>query len=171
MIEMAINIYTIKHYGKIPDSLEELLQPIKDSSKPLLEKEDIIDAWGELMRYEHDGNKYLIISSGPDRKMRTADDIVRGNSESYIESWKAKYVQAIAEQRTNATQEATAGTTQPPAGVEKTQTNRVPVTGTQSSPDPDNPPEPKTTPWKIALLIGLIATAGAIMAWRFRKKG
>ena len=42
----------------------------------------------------------------------------------------------------------------------------------ESPSEPDTPPEPQTTPWKIPLLIGITATAGVVMAWRcFRKKG
>jgi len=53
---------------------------------------------------------------------------------------------------------------QPPVTIEQTQPVNVPV------PDPQPPPEPKATPWKLPLLIGLIATAGAITAWRFFRK-
>jgi len=66
---------------------------------------------------------------------------------------------------TNTVQEATPEPIQPPVTIEQTQSVNVPA------PDPQPPPEPQTTPWKLPLLIGLIATAGAITAWRyFRKK-
>jgi len=74
---------------------------------------------------------------------------------------------AVVRQETNVIQEPV----QSPVVVEKTQTNRVPVTDTQLPPDPDKASSPKTTPSKLPLLIGIIATAGAIMAWCcFRKR-
>ena len=175
-IQKAMQIYAIDHNGKLPASMDELFlfasNNYEYSEKPLLKKEDIIDIWGEPIRYEREGGKYIIISSGPDKKMGTADDFYDGRPMSYVESWRAKHAQAIVEQETNAVQEVTAETVQPPVGVGKTQANRVPVIGTQPPPDPDKPAEqPKTTPWKLPLLIGIIATAGATMAWCcFRKR-
>jgi len=55
-----------------------------------------------------------------------------------------------------------------PVTIEEKPPNRVPVTDSQPLDEPD---ETKTTPWKISLLIGIIAF-GAIGGWcYFRKKG
>jgi hypothetical protein len=68
--------------------------------------------------------------------------------------------------KTNAVQAATAETVQPPAGTAKATPNRVPKATAQSPTEPDNPAEPKTTPWKIPLLVGILAVLGATAAWR-----
>jgi len=155
-------------YGNFPDSLSELANPSLKGRFPILKEEELKDLWGEPFRYEYEGDNFVIWSSGPDKKMWTADDVIGGAHSPYVESWRAKLKQAVEEQETNAVQEATTGTSQPPVGVGKTQTNRVPVTGGKS---PTESAEAENTPWKLPLLIGLIAFAGAITAWRyFRKK-
>jgi len=172
-IEIAIDVYTL-HNGKRPTSLDELIQFASNhmvSGKPLLKKEDLIDPWGEPFGYEGGRTQFVLVSSGPDRKMGTEDDVFLSTSDAYENSWKARHAQAIAEQETNAVQEATSETVetvQPSVGVEKTQTNRVPVTATQ--PQKNEPAETKSTPWKIALLLGVFIF-GCVVAWRcFRKK-
>ena len=73
-IEQAIQVYRMTHNGKLPDTLDELVQGTKDTP-PLLHKEHLHDFWGEPFRYEREGHKFIIKSSGPDRQMGTADDI------------------------------------------------------------------------------------------------
>jgi len=172
-IQKSIEIYAMKHDNRLPESLDELFQFASNYTsygKPLLEKEDLIDPWGEPFGYERDGYRYVLWSSGPDKKTGTEDDFVEGSS-SLIESWKARHTQAIAEQETNAVQEATAGAVQLPVAIEKTQTNRVPVTATQ--PQKNEPDETKSIPWKIPLLIGIFIF-GCVTVWccfRKRKRG
>ena len=166
---MAITNYMVQE-GEFPVSLEALVQ-----RRYFLEKQYLVDPWGESIGYEHgEGEDFVIWSSGPDKKLGTADDIIDGFPPSYVASWKAKNLPPVNGQKTNAVQETTAGVTQPPSAVEKTPPGRVPVTTVQppAKPDnPDNPADPKTTPWKIPLLIGLTAIIGVLAAWRcFRKK-
>jgi len=172
-IEKSINIYAMTHQGKLPASLDELFQFASNnndySEKPLLKKEDLIDPWGEPFLYERDGRRYVIVSSGPDRKMGTEDDFFEGSSGLFEKIWAAKHTQAIAEQGTNAVQGAAAGAAPPLAGTQKATPNRASVTGSQPLDEPD---ETESTPWKIPLLIGITAAIGAVSGWRyFRKRG
>jgi hypothetical protein len=171
-LESAIEIYMMHHDGQTPASLDELTQFVNDSNgKPLLTKEDLIDPWGEPFSYEHEGRKYVFWSSGPDKKKGTQDDVFEGRPGAYEASWREKLMQSADGQKTNAVQGATAETVQPPAGVGKTQSNSVPVTTTQPTANPDNPTETKTPPWKIPLLVGIVAILGAMAAWRCFRKG
>ena len=169
-IERAICIFAMDHNGKLPASLDELTQLVKDGdNQPLLTTEDLIDPWGEPFGYESGGKRFVLVSSGPDREMGTKDDIFSGNSDAYEKKWKDKYTQAIKEQETNMVQEVTIGTTQPPDGTAKVEPNHVPTATAQPPAQPDNPAGEKATPWKLPLLIG-VAAVGAMAAWRcFRK--
>ena len=172
IIRSAIITYMAMHDGELPVSWDELIQcATTNKSLDYLLKEDLLDTWGEPFAYESDGrNWYIIQSSGPDRTMGTADDIFRGEPQKYVDEavQKASLIPAVVRQETNAVQAATTKTTWSFFGAKKTPSNRTPVTGGQS---PTDPPEPKTTPWKLPLLLGIIAIAGAITAWRyFRKK-
>ena len=93
--------------GRFPDSLEEIAKPIGKNGRVLLEKECLLDVWGEPFGYEYEGDEYVIWSSGPDKKLGTADDIVKGSRDSYVASWKAKRFPPVDNQGTNAVQEAT----------------------------------------------------------------
>lgn len=73
-IEKAVQVYVASHNGKLPDSLEELVHP-SDGSPQLLEKNVLIDPWGKPIEYERKGSNFSIRSSGPDRMMRTEDDV------------------------------------------------------------------------------------------------
>ena len=69
-VEIALKMYNMKH-GKFPDSFDAL----KDKSDPLLEG-DLVDPWGNELRYEKRGKRRpLIRSAGPDGKMGTDDDL------------------------------------------------------------------------------------------------
>jgi len=105
IIRMAVMGYDARE-GKYPDSLDALIQPPYRQ----LKKEDLNDPWGEPFGYEHDGDNYVIWSSGPDKKMGTADDIVTGFPPSYVASWKAKHIPPVGNQETNVVQEATTET-------------------------------------------------------------
>ena len=165
-IEKAIEIYAMRHDNKLPASLNSLVESSDKGNPPLLKKEDLIDPWGEPIRYEREGRKFIICSSGPDKKLGTADDNYtgRGSSELY-ESWKARLAQAAESQATNAVQEATPETAKPPAGIKKKAT-------AENRQTPDEPAESKSIPWKIPLLIGILLIIGIIVtAWhRLTKK-
>ena len=151
--------------GEFPTSLDALTQ------RPYgLKKEDLIDPWGEAFGHDYSRDEYVVWSSGPDRKKGTADDIVIGSLQSYVESWKAKNLPPVEAQGTNAVQAATVEAAQLTASVGKVTPERVPVTSTQPSAETDEPAKTKTAPWKILLLIGG-TVLGAMAAWRcFRKK-
>ena len=58
-----------RHHGKIPETLEDLLQPSdKNFGDAYVEKEDqILDAWGTPFEYRKiDSRKFEILSFGPD---------------------------------------------------------------------------------------------------------
>ena len=178
-IERAMHFYLIDNDYRLPASLDALLQfanghDYTDMGKPLLTKEALIDEWGEPFYYERNKGKYVLISSGPDRKLGTKDDFLRGDVEAYKRGWQPKPTPPVDGQKTNAVQAATAEPVPPPVGTAKVTPSRVPSATTQppAKPDnPDNPADPKTTPWKIPLLIGIVAIIGALAAWRcFRKK-
>ena len=164
-IEQAVQVYAMHHNGKLPASLDNLIQGT-ENSPPLLNKEDLIDPWGEPFLYEREGRQYVIMSSGPDRIMGTKDDFYDGSLTLFEKIWNAKHEQAIEEQKTNAVQEATTKTTQSATGIGKTQANCVPVTGGQS---PTESAETKSAPWKIPLLIGVFIF-GSVTAWCYFKK-
>jgi len=94
-------------YGRFPDSLDELTKPMGKNRHILLEEESLLDSWGEPFGFEHDGDNYVIWSSGRDKQLGTADDIVMGARDSYVANWKAKHFPLVGDQGTNAVQEAT----------------------------------------------------------------
>ena len=71
-VEIAVQMYNMKHGGKYPDSLDAL----KDKSDSLLEGEPV-DPWGNGLRYEKRGDKKrpIIRSAGPDGEFGTDDDL------------------------------------------------------------------------------------------------
>ena len=81
----AVWIYQSQH-GKFPYSLDEITQPGYG-----LKKENLIDRWGEPIGLAHDEDDFVLISSGPDRKLGTADDIVWGSDPLYVACWKEKH--------------------------------------------------------------------------------
>jgi len=187
-IEQAITIYMIKHGNRLPESLDELFQFASNNysyfKKPLLGKEDLIDPWGEPFGYERDGRKYVLWSSGPDKKLGTKDDFVEGGPPSYVKDWIARHAQDVDGQETDVVQMATpepappppsvaaepqpaATVKSPPAPVETETPARVAPPPKQEQ---NEPAEPEGTPWKLPLLIGAIII-GTAAAWRyFRKK-
>ena len=73
-VETALNMYSMKHGGKYPDSLEALTQETDDEEALL--QGDYVDPWGQELKYEKQGKKRpKITSAGPDGEEGTEDDI------------------------------------------------------------------------------------------------
>ena len=73
-IEQAVDIFSMKHNGKAPDSLEELTQGT-DDAPGLLKENSLNDSWGTPFSYTRQGRRVKIVSAGPDLEMGTDDDI------------------------------------------------------------------------------------------------
>ena len=73
-IEQSVQVFAMRHNGKLPDTLEELTASTDD--RPGLIKEGALnDSWGEAFGYTKQGKKFTISSAGPDTEMGTEDDI------------------------------------------------------------------------------------------------
>jgi len=73
-IEQAVQIFAMRHNGKLPDSLDELTVGTDD--KPGLLKEGALnDSWGTPFQYTKTGKKFKIVSGGPDGEIGGEDDI------------------------------------------------------------------------------------------------
>lgn len=73
-VNVAIQSYNIMH-GRYPESLTTLTKSV-DNEDPLLEDGELIDPWGNELKYERRGRKRPLISSaGPDGEFDTADDL------------------------------------------------------------------------------------------------
>ncbi len=73
-IEKACQIYSMKHNGKFPDTIEALTQST-DNSESLLKEGNITDAWGVQFTLTKSGKKIKITSAGPDGEFGGADDL------------------------------------------------------------------------------------------------
>ena len=73
-IEQAVQIFAMRHNGKLPDSLDELTQGT-DDAPGLLKEGAINDSWGTAFGYSKTGKKFKISSAGADGEMGTEDDI------------------------------------------------------------------------------------------------
>jgi general secretion pathway protein G len=73
-IEQAVQIFAMRHNGKLPDSLEELTAGT-DDAPGLLKEGAITDSWGTPFGYGKTGKKFKVTSAGPDGEMGSADDI------------------------------------------------------------------------------------------------
>lgn len=73
-IEQAVQIFAMRHNGKLPDQLEELTQGT-DDAPGLLKEGAINDSWGSPFTYTKTGKKFKIVSAGPDGETGTEDDI------------------------------------------------------------------------------------------------
>lgn len=73
-IEQAIQIFAMKHNGKLPDSLDELTQGT-DDAPGLLREAALTDVWGMPFSYAKQGKNFTITSAGPDGEMGTEDDL------------------------------------------------------------------------------------------------
>jgi len=74
-IDDGIQIFSMKHNGKLPDTLEELTQEGRDGEEGILKEGNLVDAWANPFNYSKQGKKYTITSAGPDGEFGTADDI------------------------------------------------------------------------------------------------
>ena len=73
-IEQAVQIFAMRHNGKLPDSLDELTAGTDD--KPGLLREGALnDSWGTPFQYTKTGKKFKIVSAGPDGEIGGEDDI------------------------------------------------------------------------------------------------
>ena len=98
----AIEIYALEHRGKLPDSLNDLIESDDQDRPPLLNQKDLVDPWGEPIGYVFEGRNYVIMSAGPDKIMGTDDDVVKG-FRPLAERWKVKHGLPV---ETNAVQTA-----------------------------------------------------------------
>ena len=73
-IEQAVQIFAMRHNGKLPDTLEELTTGT-DEQPGLLKEGAISDSWGTAFGYSKTGKKFKITSAGPGGEMGSADDI------------------------------------------------------------------------------------------------
>jgi len=74
-IEQAVQIFAMRHNGKLPDTLDELTAGT-DDAPGLLKEGAITDSWGTVFGYAKTGKKaFKITSAGPDGEMGTEDDI------------------------------------------------------------------------------------------------
>lgn len=73
-IEKAAQIYSMKHNGKLPNSIEDLTQST-DTTEGLLKEGNITDAWGTEFQFTKSGKKIKITSAGPDGEFGTEDDL------------------------------------------------------------------------------------------------
>ena len=72
-IEVACQMYNMKHGGKYPSQLSEL-QEGDDDNPPLIDG-GIEDPWGNEIKYERKGKRIYLTSAGPDGDFGTEDDI------------------------------------------------------------------------------------------------
>jgi len=74
-VEKLVSMFSMKHNGKLPDSLDELLQSSGDDD-PLAKEGNLVDAWGTRFNYSKKGkNSCTITSAGPDGDFGSADDL------------------------------------------------------------------------------------------------
>jgi len=73
-VEKGIEIFSMKHNSKLPDSLDELTQGT-DDSPGILKEGNLIDAWGTKFNYSKRGKTFTITSAGPDGDFGTSDDL------------------------------------------------------------------------------------------------
>ena len=170
-IKSAVQYYSALHLSyrdnSCPASLEELLQfaSINEYMKKdaPLRKEDLIDRWGEPIQYETDGRWYIIRSSGRDKVMGTADDIIMGNSSVYLDEARQKAKQTPA--LTNAVQAvAQSGGATSPSLLKRWLGKRngaVPEEGRATA-------SPLSRLWFYVLIP--LCLLGAVAAWRYFRK-
>ena len=73
-IEQAVQIFAMRHNGKLPDSLDELTAGT-DDAPGLLKEGALNDSWGTPFQYTKTGKKFKIVSGGPDGEIGGEDDI------------------------------------------------------------------------------------------------
>lgn len=73
-IEQAVQIFAMRHNGKLPDTLEELTVGT-DDAPGLLKEGSLNDSWGTPFGFTKQGKKFKVSSAGPDCEMGTQDDL------------------------------------------------------------------------------------------------
>ena len=73
-IEQAVQIFAMRHNGKLPDSLDELTAGT-DDAPGLLKEGALNDSWGTPFGYTKQGKKFKVSSAGPDGELGTEDDL------------------------------------------------------------------------------------------------
>ena len=73
-IEQAVQIFAMRHNGKLPDSLDELTAGT-DDAPGLLKEGALNESWGTPFQYTKTGKKFKIVSGGPDGEVGGEDDI------------------------------------------------------------------------------------------------
>lgn len=74
-IKTAIGAYETSTTS-LPQSLDDLTKDQADGLPPLIEKNKLVDQWGNTVQYKKEGKyKFKITSAGPDGKMGSEDDI------------------------------------------------------------------------------------------------
>ena len=75
-IDEAIVTYKMKHAGKMPDTLNALIEST-DDRPPIIKGGEgaLIDPWGNEYKLMKKGKNYWIVSAGPDGSFDTEDDI------------------------------------------------------------------------------------------------
>jgi general secretion pathway protein G len=73
-IEQAVQIFAMRHNGKLPDSIEELTAGT-DDAPGLLKEGALNDSWGTPFGYTKQGKKFKVSSAGPDGELGTEDDL------------------------------------------------------------------------------------------------
>ena len=75
VVEQAISAYQMEN-GKLPESLQNLLDKGPMSGTPFLSKpENLKDPWGMDYQYTKQGDDFTVVSAGPDKSYGSADDI------------------------------------------------------------------------------------------------
>jgi general secretion pathway protein G len=69
-----VQVFAMRHNGKLPDSLDELSQSTGDE-QPLIDPGSLNDSWGTAFQYTKQGKKFQICSAGPDGEYGTEDDL------------------------------------------------------------------------------------------------
>jgi len=63
--------------GALPDTLERMCVSVEEDLPPILRRESLVDPWGTPLRYRVTSQcAFEVRSSGPDRRMDSADDLV-----------------------------------------------------------------------------------------------
>ncbi|HHI67975.1 MAG TPA: type II secretion system protein GspG [Planctomycetes bacterium] len=82
-ISEAVDLYRTNNHGKLPESLEELIEPDENGETYLKDMTQVPkDPWGNEYQLEEDPDRkggYIIRSFGPDGEPETDDDITNLN--------------------------------------------------------------------------------------------
>lgn len=76
-IETELEAYRTRHDGKIPKTLQILWRSSTTTFSTT-------DGWGSKFQFDSDGDKYILISKGPDKKLGTDDDVRSSGSSAQL---------------------------------------------------------------------------------------